>query len=178
MWELFEKGVIGKKYKPVWLQILHFTVRGFVAEGRKLKNSTKRLMFGVYVRIAFWLLALFTWTAVIALPSLSKRWSLIKRSTSWLAKLSGTPIKLHGLHKLPPENQACIYIANHCSYLDGPVLINALPRIVRFVAKSELKQQWPSRWFLHRIEAEYIERFDLEKSLIFSPESIKIDQLC
>ena len=163
--ELFEKGVIGKKHKPVWLQILHFTVRGFVAEGRKLKNSTKRLMFGVYVRIAFWLLALFTWTAVIALPSLSKRWSLIKRSTSWLAKLSGTPIKLHGLHKLPPENQACIYIANHCSYLDGPVLINALPRIVRFVAKSELKQQWPSRWFLHRIEAEYIERFDLEKSL-------------
>jgi 1-acyl-sn-glycerol-3-phosphate acyltransferase len=96
---------------------------------------------------------------------LSKRWSLIKTSISWLAKLAATPIKIHGLQNLPPENRACIYVANHASYLDGPVIINALPRIVRFVAKSELKQRWLSQWFLNHIEAEYIERFDVEKSL-------------
>jgi acyl carrier protein len=163
--ELFEKGEIGKKHKSVWLQILHFTAQGLVAEVRKLRNSAKRLAYGVFVRMVFWLLAVFTWTAVIALPSLSKRWSLIKASTSWLANLSGTPIKLHGMQNLPTQNQACIYVANHASYLDGPVLINVLPRIVRFVAKSELKQHWISEWFLNRIEAEYIERFAIEKSL-------------
>ncbi|KPJ93923.1 MAG: acyl-phosphate glycerol 3-phosphate acyltransferase, partial [Gammaproteobacteria bacterium SG8_11] len=170
--ELFEKGVIGKKQKPVWLQVAHFTLKGLVAELRKFKNSAIRMAFGVLGRMVFWLLAVFTWTAVITLPSLSKRWSLIKTSTSWLAKLSRTPIKIHGLQNLPPENQACIYVANHASYLDGPIIINLLPRIVRFVAKSELKQHWTSRWFLNRIEAEYIERFDLEKSLE------DLDRLC
>lgn len=162
--ELFEKGEIGKQ-KSVWLQVVHFTIQGLIAEVRKLKNSAKRLAIGVYLRMAFWVLAVFTWTAVIALPSLSKRWSLIKTSTTWLAKLSRTPMKIHGLENLPPENQACIYVANHASYLDGPVVINLVPNIVRFVAKSELKQHWLSQWFLNRIEAEYIERFDIEKSL-------------
>ena len=163
--ELFEKGQIGKKHKPVWLQILHFAAKGAAAEMRKFKNSVKRLSYGIAIRIAFLLLAAFTWIAVVLLPTLQQRWSLIKTSTSWLAKLSGTSIKIHGLENLPPESQACIYVANHASYLDGPVIIHALPRLIRFVAKSELKQHWLSRWFLDRIEAQYVERFDLEKSL-------------
>jgi 1-acyl-sn-glycerol-3-phosphate acyltransferase len=163
--ELFEQGKIGKKGKPAWLQILHFATRGISSELRKLKNSLKRLAFGLYARTIFWLLAAVTWLGVVALPSLPKRWSFIKTVTAWLAKITATPVKVFGLHNLPPEKQACIYVANHASYLDGPVILHSLPNIVRFVAKSELKQSWLSRWFLNRVGAEYIERFDLEKSL-------------
>ena len=45
------------------------------------------------------------------------------------------------------------------------MLIAALPRRLSFLAKSELRQNWPLRWFLERIDTEFIERFDLEKSI-------------
>jgi 1-acyl-sn-glycerol-3-phosphate acyltransferase len=163
--QLYETGKIGKKARPAWMQILHFAVQGFVVERHKFKNSIKRLLFGVYARMVFWLLAVFTWLGISVLPALPQRWSLIKTATTWLAKLTATPIRVYGLQNLPAENQPCIYVANHASYLDAPVIVHVLPRMVRFVAKSELKQSWLSRWFLNRIEAQYVERFDLEKSL-------------
>jgi 1-acyl-sn-glycerol-3-phosphate acyltransferase len=163
--QLYETGKIGKKARPAWMQILHFAVQGFVVERHKFKNSIKRLLFGLYARMVFWLLAVFTWLGISVLPALPQRWSLIKTATTWLAKLTATPIRVYGLQNLPAENQPCIYVANHASYLDAPVIVHVLPRMVRFVAKSELKQSWLSRWFLNRIEAQYVERFDLEKSL-------------
>jgi len=44
--ELYEKGLIGKKQKPPWLQLLHFALKGLAIEGRKFSNSFKRYLLG------------------------------------------------------------------------------------------------------------------------------------
>jgi 1-acyl-sn-glycerol-3-phosphate acyltransferase len=62
-------------------------------------------------------------------------------TTFWgrgLLFVSGVRIKIHDHSGLPPE-RTCIYLANHQSALDIPVLMRAtMGRHVRFLAKEEL----------------------------------------
>jgi 1-acyl-sn-glycerol-3-phosphate acyltransferase len=50
---------------------------------------------------------------------------------------SGVRIDRRG-HPLPVEGESCIYVANHSSIYDVPILFTALPRQLRIMAKSAL----------------------------------------
>ena len=163
--QLYEKGQIGKGRKAIWLQILHFAAKGFTVEVRKLADAATRIVFGVFTRGMFWSVALGAWLGILVLPTINTRFSFIRKCTSLLAALSGTPVKIHGLQNLPPQTQPCVYVANHASYLDAMVVIHSLPRTFRFVAKAELKQSRLAKIFFDRLNVDYIERFDMEKSL-------------
>jgi 1-acyl-sn-glycerol-3-phosphate acyltransferase len=54
-------------------------------------------------------------------------------------------------------------VANHASYLDGLVLVAALPGETAFVAKKELATQVFAGRFLPRIGALFVERVDPER---------------
>ena len=53
-----------------------------------------------------------------------------------LLEVTGLPVEVRGLDRLPPA--ACVYAANHASFVDIWVLVARLPGSVRFVAKREL----------------------------------------
>jgi 1-acyl-sn-glycerol-3-phosphate acyltransferase len=57
-----------------------------------------------------------------------------------------------------------VLVCNHGSYLDGVVLVAALPRPCAFVAKSELAPQFVAGRFLRALGAEFVERFDARRS--------------
>ena len=53
-----------------------------------------------------------------------------------LLEVTALPVEVQGLERLPPA--ACVYAANHASFVDVWVLVARLPGSVRFVAKREL----------------------------------------
>jgi len=69
------------------------------------------------------------------------------------------------LENLPLNHTPAILVANHQSYLDGIILCAVLPHPVKFVAKAELLKNVIPRLFLKGIDAEFVERFDKDKSV-------------
>ena len=81
-----------------------------------------------------------------------------------LFRLARIPLHVSGVEQLPGE-RTCVVVANHASYLDGMVLIAALPVSLGFVAKAELGRRFIPRIFLRRIGAGFVERFDKQRGV-------------
>ncbi len=164
--ELYERGQIGKAQKSNVLQILHVALAGLRPQLRLFRQTVVTRLYGIYARVMFWLLAPLVWLAAATLPPIRWRWAAIRVGARLLAWSSGTPFKVQGLEQLPPSDQPCVFVANHASYLDGPVLVAAFTRQFSFVAKAELLEHLIPRVFLSRIQAEFVERFDQQKGII------------
>ncbi len=62
---------------------------------------------------------------------------------------SGVRIDRRG-RPLPPAGESCIFVANHSSIYDVPILFTALPRQLRIMAKAALGYVPFIGWHLHR----------------------------
>ena len=161
--ELYERGFLGKTPPPLWRQISHLLLTGVAPQLRRFRRTVKTGFWAVYAKAVFWFLAPLAWLGVVASPSATLRWWLMRVATRLLTRLTRTPFRVEGLENLPDKNQPCIFVANHASYLDGPLLIAALDRPFSFVAKIELAKQAVAGIFLRRIGTEFVERFDAKK---------------
>ncbi|HHI70834.1 MAG TPA: acyl-phosphate glycerol 3-phosphate acyltransferase, partial [Rhodobacteraceae bacterium] len=161
--ELYESGLLGKTQAPVWRQISRLLLTSVTPQLRRSWRAARTRLWAIYAKTVFWFLAPLTWLGVVCSPSLVLRWRLMRVATRLLANLTRTPFRVEGLEKLPGRKQPCIFVANHASYLDGPLLIAALDRPFSFVAKIELAGQVIAGTFLRRIDTEFVERFDVKK---------------
>src|SRR5207247_606590 len=79
----------------------------------------------------------------------------------WLCRI---PLAMRGRENLPPSG-AVVIASNHTSYLDGAVLLAILPwRNNAFVAKRELREGFITRTLVMGLGAQFVERFDVQKS--------------
>jgi 1-acyl-sn-glycerol-3-phosphate acyltransferase len=164
--EIYERGQIGKAQKAVSLQIFHVLLAALIPQLRSMRQLIATRLYGIYARTLFWMIAPFVWTAVAIQPWRSWRWVSMRSGARLLARTSFTPFTVKGLEQLPPPDQPCVYVANHASYLDGPVLVAACTRQFSFVAKAELLDRFIPRVFLKHIQARFVERFDQQKGII------------
>lgn len=92
------------------------------------------------VPVALFLTALTSFLVVVLSYSPVKAqesmWFCIHRWARWILPLFQMKVKVFGLANLPPPG--AIYLFNHTSHLDIPVLFASLPRRLLFGAKSEL----------------------------------------
>jgi acyl carrier protein len=133
-----------------------------------LRNAGRRIgahAFAVWAWGIFWVLAPVTWLGVALLPQRRWRFALARRMGRTLAFFTGTPLSVDGLEHLLPAPQPCVLVANHASYLDGALLVAALPRELVFVAKEALAPQFVAGTFLRRLGALFVERFDPRRGL-------------
>lgn len=72
----------------------------------------------------------------IALPQLRLRRAFARRAGRFVFRLSGMPLEVTGLDRLPEGPS--VVVANHASYLDGIVMMAALPPRFTFLIKSEM----------------------------------------
>lgn len=62
---------------------------------------------------------------------------------------SGVRIELAGA-PMPPPEQSCVFVANHSSFYDTPIVFTALPRQLRIMAKAALVLVPFIGWHLRR----------------------------
>jgi 1-acyl-sn-glycerol-3-phosphate acyltransferase len=162
--ELFEAGRLGQRPRAVWWQILRLALTAWQSRLRNLSQRTASAAYAGYACLAMAIIALPVWLLVALLPRASWRYAVARRSAQLLLRITGVPVTVAGLDQVPLE-EAAVVVANHASYLDGLVLMAALPRQVAFVAKSELDRQFIAGRFLRGIGATFVERFDVERSV-------------
>jgi len=157
--ELFETGRIGRHAHAVWWQVVRLSLVSVWPRLRSISRKLSDTAYAAYAQLIFWLLAPPVWLLVTSSPRLSWRWERMRRAARLLFRLCGIPLSVTGIEHLP-RDQPCVIVANHASYLDGVLLVAALPDEVAFVAKAELARRFVPHRFLRRIGAVFVERFD------------------
>jgi 1-acyl-sn-glycerol-3-phosphate acyltransferase len=159
----YEAGRIGAALPTARRQALRLAVGAVAARLRLWAQTTGRGLFGLYGASLFWLLALITWPITSCLPDPARAWRFNRCLARLWLRLTATPLAVRGLERLP--DAPCVLVCNHGSYVDGMVLIAALPRPIGFVAKGELRRSWALRRFLQRLGAEFVDRSDAERGV-------------
>jgi 1-acyl-sn-glycerol-3-phosphate acyltransferase len=163
--ELYERGGRGALEHAVWWQIMRLGISAVLPQIRRALSRTREFLYGFYVWICFCVLAPATWLAASFGKDPRASWRISRAGAHALLKLTGTPLMVQGLENLPPPGTPYVLVANHASYLDGIVLVAALPEPLHFVAKRELESHFVSRTYLRNIGTQFVERFDLQQGL-------------
>ena len=119
-------------------------------------------IYGVFASITFTVITVMTLVLLVFIPGQQRRRHLVHRAARLVFFVNGVPLKIDGLAHLPENN--CVVVSNHASYLDGIILVAALPPRFAFVIKREMTRVPFAHFLLRRIGSEFVERFDNHRS--------------
>ncbi|MEN8179240.1 MAG: AMP-binding protein [Pseudomonadota bacterium] len=163
---LYEQGRLHQGPRGVPWQVLRILLSsarlGLLRSARRMTET----LYAGWAWLIFYILVPPVWLSVVLLPRIGWRWSVIRLAIRILRRLIGVSLRVEGLQNRPAPDQPCVWVANHASYLDSLILIDALPGDPAYVAKQELKEGFFSGIFLQRLETLFIERFDTRRSAL------------
>jgi len=125
-------------------------------------TRTKKLAWGLFAWLSFGLSVLFSLLVVLIVPSASRRQKLVTWAARMIFVLPRIDVQVRGMDNLPTDN--CVVVANHASYLDGPLLKGYLPWRFNFVIKGEMRDFAPAHFLLRRSGSKFVERTDIKGS--------------
>ncbi len=157
--ELYEQGELGRSSRAVWWQFTRLALASVGPHLRRQRRRAGEAVYALWARLVFCLVAPFVWLGAVALPSRNLRWRFARGGMRLLLRLTGIGLTTGGLEHLP-DGSPVVLVANHSSYLDGPVLIAALPGPMVFVAKAELGKGIIRGLLVRRLGVHLVERFD------------------
>ena len=160
---LFETGGIGATPLTARRQVLRLALGGLGLWARRGLARLGAALWAVWAVLLLGCLVPPTWLLMRLAPDPATAWQRGRMTARLLLRAAGVPLRVRGVDHLPLG--ACVLVANHASYLDGVVLLAALPRAFAFVAKRELQQQALLGPPLQRLGVEFVERFDVQKSV-------------
>ncbi len=95
---------------------------------------------------------------VLLLPTVAMRRASCRRAARAYLWACGFQFSVRGLQHMPEG--PCVVVANHSSYIDGPLLFGALPPRFGFVIKKEASRIPVAGPLLRRLGHEFVERFN------------------
>ena len=125
-------------------------------------TRTLETLWGLFAWLSFGLTVLASLIIVLLVPSAEARQKLVTRATRLLFVVTRCEVTVTGLDNLPTDN--CVVVANHASYVDGPLLKAYLPWRFNFVIKGELRDFAPAHFLLARSGSKFVERSDIQGS--------------
>lgn len=162
--ELWRRGAVGQRPAAVWRQLLQLALASIPGATARVWRLLRTRLYGLYARGAFTLTGAAAFLGVFLVPR-SHRWRAMRYLGRGLARITGNRLTVLGGEQLPAIDRACVFVANHASYIDSYVLATALDRDLSFVAKAELRQQALSRQFLDRLYTCYVTRDDVRQGI-------------
>jgi 1-acyl-sn-glycerol-3-phosphate acyltransferase len=162
--ERYEQGDLGKRPRAVWWQLARLALTSVLPQARRVRQSMAGVLYAAYVWGLCGAVLPVAWGSIALLPRLSWCQAVARTTVRFLLRLAGMPFVVQGLEHLP-RHEPCIVAVNHASYLDGPVVLAALPVDVHYVVKRELEAQYFTRVLLRRIGAEFVERFEAQQGI-------------
>jgi 1-acyl-sn-glycerol-3-phosphate acyltransferase len=163
--ELYESGFMGRKQAPLWRLVSRLLLTSVTPQFRRFRRVAISGLWRGYAQSVFWTIAPLTWLLVVLSPSEAFRWQTMRVAIRLLVRLTRTPFRIDGREHLPERQQVCIFVANHASYFDGPLLVAAINRPFSFIAKAELQPQFIAGTFLRRINSAFVERYNLKEGV-------------
>jgi len=145
------------------LQLLRVGVTGIFGGLKRLIRRIPGWLYAAYAWALFWLIAPVVWAGVMILPRPGLRWGLVRGGIRWLRRLAFIRLDVSGGEQTPATGRSFVLAANHQSYLDALVLIEAVPRPMGFIAKQELSDVPLVGRLLARLDTLFVERFDLHR---------------
>jgi 1-acyl-sn-glycerol-3-phosphate acyltransferase len=163
MRELYESGEIGRAAGGLKWQLLRMGVFAIAPALGRFARGAGRMAFGLYALAATLTMAVAAALVLLIAPGLRRRWRIVSAMARALLAIVGMRLIVRGREHVP-QDRPCVLVANHSSYVDAVVVLAALPRLVSFVAKAELKHTPVLGFLLRRMGIEYVERFDRRQS--------------
>ena len=161
--DYYERGPSAVKPQAVWWQFVRLAIGSVLPQLRRGWRVARGLLFAAYAWLLFGALFIVVLAAAAISPG-KRTWQIAQRCARLFFWLCRIPLAVRGQENLPPSG-AVVIASNHTSYLDGAVLLAILPwRNNAFVAKSELRESFITRVFVTGLGAQFVERFDVQKS--------------
>jgi 1-acyl-sn-glycerol-3-phosphate acyltransferase len=161
--ELYESGHIGPSQRALWLQVLRLSLAGVAPQLTRMIARSGDVMYAGWWWAVVGPAFLLAWLAVMVIPRLSWRWSIVRAIARRGLTMIGVPISVIGLDRIPKGNSMLVF--NHASYADLIVLAAILPGEPLYVAKRELAGQFFAGPFLRRLGVLFVERYDVSGRL-------------
>ncbi len=163
--ELFESRALQRGAGSVRVQIVRLALAAARGTARSWASRSARAAYTVHAAaVAGGTLAL-AWAGVVVLPgSRQARWRRGRRLVRAALRALGIRLRVSGLPHLEGAGP-CVLVANHASYLDGPLLFAALPAPVGYVVKGELEGNVFLAPLLRALGVEFVHRLDHERSV-------------
>lgn len=115
-------------------------------------------LYGLYGWTVFGVCALIAVLGVLIVPGPDRRSRLTSAMARAVFVLGGIRPSIDGLDNIPAGN--AVLVANHASYVDGPLLKGFMPHRFSFVIKGEMRNVPVAHVLLRRCGSRFVERFE------------------
>ncbi|MBF2759677.1 MAG: AMP-binding protein [Ectothiorhodospiraceae bacterium AqS1] len=163
MRELFEAGSIGRGAGSVRRQLLRLSLAAAAGYLRRQGRRLARMAYSIHVGAVATLLFVSVWPLFALSWNARARW----RWGRWLLRSAfravGIRLRTTGGEYL---REGSVVVVNHASYLDGPLLLAAMPAPITIVAKAEFTDNPLIAGLLRAFGVEFAERLDHQAGLV------------
>ena len=160
--DAYERGRLGATARAPWLQLTRLAYRAFVTRSA---HTTRRFIgtaWGVRALVVSACLAPLLWLSVVLTPRLTRRRRVGAAFVRLALRLCGVSLRIRKSTHAARGPQ--VFVTNHASYLDGLLLMAALPPDVAFVAKREFVASFAIGRLLERLGCVFVERSDIHEA--------------
>jgi 1-acyl-sn-glycerol-3-phosphate acyltransferase len=161
--ELYETGRVEARGHAAWWQVIRLVSGSILLQTRRATTAAAHILYGLYAGLVFAVLAPPAWLLTAFASHPAAAWRVNRLTARLILRLTGIALTVRGLEHLP--STPCVLVANHASYLDGMVLLAALPTPISFVAKREFLDQPVARIYLRGLGVQFVERFEFRQSV-------------
>jgi acyl carrier protein len=149
--------------RALWWQIARLSFAGLGVRMARFGRAAGEFLYAAWWWMVIGSAFLLGWLAVMLLPRLSWRWAALRGIARAAFKLVGVPLSVNGLEHIPRGGAVLAF--NHASYMDAVTVAAALPGTPTYVVKKELASQMFAGPLLRRLDALFLDRFEVVDSL-------------
>ena len=131
-------------------------------------------LWGLWAWLCFALACLFSLFVAVLVPGMHRRQVLVTFAAKMIFVLAGVKVTVRGIDNLPTDS--CVVVANHASYIDGPLLKGYLPARFGFVIKGEMRDIPVVHFLLRRSGSKFVERTEITGSTRDARQLVKAAQ--